>query len=81
VFEQAFFEAGRASLGNPEALAALFQISCEVEEHFDSLSKLDLDQQLNEWGRMLIGVGAPEVDRLKRQLKAAILSGGWSTMT
>ena len=81
VIAQAFFEAVRASEGNLEALAVLIELEATLGENRGSPRESNLDRQLDKWGKALNDVDAHEIERLKKQIKTAVLSGEWRTET
>jgi hypothetical protein len=81
VIAQAFFEAVRASEGNLKALAVLIELEATLGENHGPPRESNLDRQLDKWGKALADVGALEIERLKKQIKTAVLSDAWRTDT
>jgi hypothetical protein len=66
----AIVRALKASLGNPEALAALAQVEEHIAQAPSVRSQIELSDLIDAWGKTLVGIDAAELKDLKRQLRS-----------
>jgi hypothetical protein len=66
----AIVRALKASLGNPEALAALAQVEEHIAQAPGVRSQIELSDLIDAWGQTLVGIDAAELKDLKRQLRS-----------
>jgi hypothetical protein len=72
MIDKAILAALRASIGNPDAIAALALIELCLAEPPSVDSRRELSQLIDKWGRTLLSVDAADVERLKRCARASI---------
>lgn len=74
---QPFSDSVRVSQRSPGAMAALVRIDWGPGQAGNLEREANLTRRQDEWGRTVIGVEPCELERLKRELKMAILAGDW----
>jgi hypothetical protein len=72
MIDKAILAALRASIGNPDAIAALALFELRLAEPPSIGSQKELSQLIDKWGRTLLSVDAADVERLKRYARASI---------
>ena len=69
MIEETIVAALRASLGKADALTALALVELRLSQAPSACSEMELTELINKWGQTLVGVGAADVESLKRRLR------------
>ena len=71
IIEQAIVAAVEASVGNPDAIAALARVELCLAQGSSVHSQSELTELVDEWGRTLRGIEPADVERLKRRISVS----------